>query len=52
MHWTAAAINFAQKRIESYDSMGRLDKKVCEVSTHCKSRYHGGLTASRSYANI
>ena len=31
MHWTAAAINFAQKRIESYDSMGRFDQKVCKV---------------------
>lgn len=30
-HWTAAAINFKKKRIESYDSMGMARDKVCMV---------------------
>lgn len=31
-HWTAAAINFRLKRIESYDSMGMSRPDVYEVS--------------------
>jgi len=30
-HWTAAAIDFKKKRIESYDSMGMARDKVCMV---------------------
>ncbi|PPQ63528.1 hypothetical protein CVT24_004756 [Panaeolus cyanescens] len=30
-HWTAAAINFKQKRLESYDSMATLDQGVFKV---------------------
>lgn len=30
-HWTAAAINFRRKRIESYDSMGMPRRAVFEV---------------------
>jgi len=33
-HWTAAAINFKQKRVESYDSMGMAKEKVF---THLRS---------------
>lgn len=32
-HWTAAAINFRRKRIESYDSMGIDRSAVYEVLT-------------------
>lgn len=32
MHWTAAAINFRLKRIESYDSMGIGRDEVYKVS--------------------
>ena len=30
-HWTAAAINFKEKRVESYDSMGMAKEKVFTV---------------------
>ena len=30
-HWTAAAINFRRKRIESYDSMGMKRDNVLQV---------------------
>lgn len=30
-HWTAAAINFKEKRVESYDSMGFAKEKVFAV---------------------
>lgn len=38
-HWTAAAINFKQKRIESYDSLHMAGKSVCDVSS--RVRYRG-----------
>lgn len=31
-HWTAAAINFRRKRVESYDSMGMAKSIVFSVS--------------------
>jgi hypothetical protein len=31
-HWTAAAINFRRKRVESYDSMGMVKSIVFSVS--------------------
>ena len=31
-HWTAAAINFRRKRLESYDSMGMAKEIVFTVS--------------------
>jgi hypothetical protein len=30
-HWTAAAINFKEKRVESYDSMGIAKEKIFMV---------------------
>ena len=30
-HWTAAAINFKEKRVESFDSMGMAKEKVFTV---------------------
>jgi sentrin-specific protease 1 len=34
MHWTSAAINFRQKRIEAYDSMSMNQGDVYKVSGH------------------
>ena len=41
-HWTAAAINFRRKRIESYDSMGAPRPAVYKVPL--LSLYRGGST--------
>ncbi|EIW86535.1 cysteine proteinase [Coniophora puteana RWD-64-598 SS2] len=40
MHWTAAAINFREKRIESYDSMGHYQKSVFKPLRDYLNREH------------
>lgn len=48
-HWTAAAINFRRKRIESYDSMGMDRTRVYDVSKHsCPFTNYNVLTVNLS----
>lgn len=56
-HWTAAAINFRNKRFESYDSMGMAAESVFKVSTlYCRwmplSIVNHSCQTLRSYVNL
>jgi sentrin-specific protease 1 len=55
-HWTAAAINFRNKRFESYDSMGLAAEVVFKVSKlYCAHHYvlnEQLLQVLRSYVNL
>ena len=48
-HWTTAAINFRQKRFESYDSMGMAKEHVFRVSGDV-ARWNPRLTCNRDCA--
>jgi sentrin-specific protease 1 len=50
-HWTAAAINFRRKRIESYDSMGMDRENVYKVSDISPS-LHAPIIINRRFQRL